>query len=543
MATIPRLLLALLLVPTPGCGDDTGPARVDGGPPDAGPVDAAPSCPTGRRDWPLEEAVIGGDSPAFPSSEPPGGGGLPAFLWGAATAPHQVEGGNRNSDWWAWEEMGRAGGESSDDGPNHWDHYAEDLDLMQADGMNAYRMGIEWAKVFPTRDSFDALTPDAEVVAHYHDVLAALAARGITPMVTLHHFVSPVWWTDPGAPPEDRETMGFTSPTAAEDFRRWAEWAGAEFGGEVDLWITINEPLVIVLAGYLQGSFPPGLVYDPSQDLLIRAVEGEIFSHAAAYDALHAVDTVDADGDGEAALVSIAKHQRVFFGVAPCSPEDAAAAEHFRYLSNALFLNAIVRGDLDRNADGDLDDPGDETAHPDLVGRADFLGVNYYSFSLINGRVHLSDLVPGIPSITDAFTDRPKTDLGWAIYPAGFRTVLEETAAYGLPIYVTENGVADQADALRAPFLVDHLHVLAQAIEAGIDVRGYFYWSLMDNFEWAEGYCPRFGLYRVDYGDPARARTPTAGAAVYRRIISEGRVPADLVESAGAYGTPTLCGG
>ena len=537
-ATIPCWLSILVLL-APACGGDD---RSDAGSSDAGVVDAPPRCPTGNPDYPLAQAVIEGDSPSFPSSAVPAGGGLPPFLWGTATAPHQVEGGNVNSDWWAWEAAGRiANDDRSDDGPDHWTHYEADMDLMQADGLNAYRLGIEWAKLFPTRASFDAMTPDAAVVSHYHDVFAALRARDIVPMVTLHHFVSPIWLIDPLAPVEERKMMGFASPTIADDFALFATWAATEYGGEVDLWITINEPLVIVLGGYLTGVFPPGLVYDPAEDLLARVVRGEIFAHAAAYDALHAIDTLDADGDGEPALVSIAHHMRVFVGESPCTEADALAAERLQYLNDELFLNAIVRGDLDYNADGDLDDPDDGQAMPALVGRADFLGVNYYSLSLINGRVPISDLIPGLPSLTDTRTGLPVNDLGWAIHPAGLRTVLDRAAAYGLPIYVTENGVADQGDGLRATFMVQHLHVLAQAIAAGIDVRGYFHWSLMDNFEWVEGYCPRFGLYGVDFDDPARRRTPSAGAAVYRSIVEAGMVPSSLVEAHSTYDEPVRC--
>lgn len=528
---LPSLFVVLVAV---ACGDDggSGPdggADGGGGDADAGP----PACPTGVSQIPLERPAIEGDSAPFPDG----------FLWGTATAPHQVEGGNVASDWWIWEQMeGRiANGDRSADGPDHWTKYAEDFDLAQADGMNAYRMGIEWAKLFPTREAFDSLTPDPVVVQHYHDVFAALAARGMTPMVTLHHFVSPSWLVDPSAPAADRRMMGFASPTIVDDFAQLAAWAGEEYGGEVDLWITINEPLALVLGGYLVGIFPPGLAYDPADDLLLRVVRGQIRAHAAAFDALHASDASDADGDGAAALVSVAKHQRVFFGEAPCSTADAEAAEKIAYLWNEVFLNAIVHGDLDGNADGDLDDPEDARADAALVGRADFLGINYYGLATVNGRVPISELVPGIPNIEDSRTDLPRNDLGWAIYPGGFRTVLAEAAAYGLPIYVTENGTADRGDALRGPFLVEHLWVLAEAIADGIDVRGYFHWSLMDNFEWAEGYCPRFGLYRVDYDDPARPRSPTPAAGIYRQIISAGRVPSGLVETGRSYGERAPC--
>lgn len=335
--------------------------------------------------------------------------------------------------------------------------------------------------------------------------------------------------------------MGWANENSIADFERLARWAASEYGGEVDLWITINEPLVNTIAGYGFAQFPPGLTYNPTEDLLLRVTINQAFAHAKGYDAIHEVDTIDADGDRHAALVSIAHHLRVFFGDRPCVTRDWDAAERIRYLNNQVFLDAIVKGDLDRNGDGDLDDAMDMRAHPELVGRADFIGLNYYGLSLVNGELMLSDLLPGIPQIIDRRTDRPKSDLEWTIYPGGFRTVLEEAAAYGLPIYVTENGVADQGDVSRSTFLIEHLHVLATAIADGIDVRGYFHWSLMDNFEWHHGYCPRFGLYRVDYTDPTRPRSATDGLVTYRRIIAEGMVAGDLVEGREPYGAPTIC--
>jgi beta-glucosidase len=527
-----------LLLFTAACGDDA--TTVDAGAPDAGAPDAAFDCPTGMTAYPFVEPDFEGASAAFPPSNSPGRGGLP-FLWGSATAAHQVEGGNTESDWWQWEQMGRAHDQSSDEGPNHWEHYAEDFDRAQSDGMNAYRMGIEWAKLFPTRESFETMTPDPIAVQHYHDVLGALRDREIIPMVTLHHFVSPIWWSDPRLPAEERKTMGWASDRAVEDFERFARWAATEYGAEVDLWITINEPLVNVIAGYGLAQFPPGLSYNPAEDLLVRVTINQVFAHAKAFDAIHDADTTDVDGDDAPALVSIAHHMRVFFGDRPCVERDWAAAERLRYLNNQIFLDAIVDGNLDRNADGDYDDDGDMRAHPELVGRADFIGLNYYGLSLVNADIRLSDLLPGIPQIIDRRTDRPKSDLEWTIYPGGFRTVLDEAAAYGLPIYITENGVADQGGVLRSTFLIEHLHVLATAIADGIDVRGYFHWSLMDNFEWAEGYCPRFGLYRIDYDDPARTRTETPGLLTYRRIIAEGMVAEDLLDNREPYGAPTVC--
>lgn len=481
-------------------------------------------------------ADTSGDSPMFLRD-----GGAP-FLWGVATSGHQIEGGNTASDWWAYEQINGhvADGARSDDGPDHWNNVEADAALIREGlGANAYRMSIEWSRIFPTREAFETMTPDKAAVAHYHAELTALRSRGIQTMVTLHHFSSPAWWIDMTASQADRGQMGFASEAGPAEFARWAGWAAAEFGGEVDFWITINEPLVYLLAGYVQSAGPPGLVL--AEEPMLRAFYGLVYGHALAYDAIHEADVVDASGkDGVAAAVSVAKHQRVFLAKNPCRPRDVAAASHYQYLMDRMYLNAVVLGDFDGNADGDVDDKEDSAADPALVGRMDFIGLNYYGPSLIDGSIQPLRFLPGYPLQDHLPTEQPKNDLAWDIYPNGFRFVLDEAAGYGLPIYVTENGTADAADVVRPRYLADHLHVLAQAMEAGVDVRGYFAWSLMDNFEWSEGYCPRFGLYRVDYGSKERTRTATEGASLYRKIIEAGRVlAADAADY--VYGAPTLC--
>ncbi|RMH41539.1 MAG: glycoside hydrolase family 1 protein [Deltaproteobacteria bacterium] len=465
------------------------------------------------------------------------------FLWGTAIAPYQVEGGLHATDWYQWETLGLCGdcpeGEHADDGPDFWTHYPDDLAAAAALSTNAIRLGIDWSRVFPTAESFpDA--PDADAVATYHDMLATARAEGLSVMVTLHHFATPVWLHDltdlDGRP-------GWVDPATAEAFATFAGWAAAEFGGEVDLWITINEPIPYVLGGWIAGSTPPGKSFDI--DGAFAVLFNLIDAHARAYDAIHEADAVDADGDGIAAQVSIAHHMRVYLPLDPGDPDHVRATDMIRYLSNDFVLNALVRGDVDRNFDFDADDPEDTRASDALRGRLDFVGLNYYGVSLVVPTANDNNFpVIGLPlqsNLDRQGFDAPQTDFGWAIYPSGLREVLDELQAYGLPIIVTENGLADATDAQRPRFLLDHLYELARAIGDGIDVRGYFHWSLMDNFEWSSGFCPRFGLYRVDYGDPDRRRTAGEGAAVYRRIIEANAVPVDLFADYGYPGSETLC--
>jgi beta-glucosidase len=472
------------------------------------------------------------------ASLPPAVGRFPdGFHWGTAIAPYQVEGGLHATDWHRWETVcPSCSGDHADDGPDFWNRYAEDLGIAVALGTNAIRLGIEWARVFPTRESFPG-SPDAAAVARYHAILDEARRRGLIVMVALHHFSTPLWLADPARPGELR---GWEDAATADLFATWAGWVAAEFGADVDWWLTINEPLGYVAAGWLGGVFPPGKL--GARDDAMSVIGNLIRGHARAYDRIHAADGVDADGDGRAAWVSFAAHNRVFLPRLATSAADVAAAEALRRVNNLLFLDAVTRGDLDWNVDGDLDDAGEARADPELAGRLDYAALQYYGVSLVVASG--ADLHPFALALMNDLPryglQVPVTDFGTVIYPQGLRVVLDELRPYGLPIVITENGLADAADAQRPRFLADHLYVLGRAIDDGLDVRGYYHWSLIDNFEWAAGYCPRFGLVHVDFADPARPRTIGEGARVYQEIVGAGTVPPSLFARYPAYPEPTL---
>jgi beta-galactosidase len=217
------------------------------------------------------------------------------------------------------------------------------------------------------------------------------------------------------------------------------------------------------------------------------------------------------------------------------NPLDVQGTQHADYLFNLLFLNGAINGDVDANANGTIDS-GEH--HPELVGKADFVGVNYYFRAVVQGLpVPLTPVIPILDFIPTTSYQTPQnptappcpstcSDFGWEIYPIGLREMLAEAATYGRPIYITENGIADANDDQRPAYLVHHLEVLDQAIaDAVADVRGYFHWALMDNFEWASGYFPKFGLYAVN----AKKRLVTRQSARdYRRIVKANAIPADL---------------
>jgi beta-glucosidase len=464
----------------------------------------------------------------------------PTFLWGTSTSGFQVEKGDANSDWAHWVATpGKiAGGDNPDlGGPDALDHVADDVALMKQLGLGAYRFSIEWARVYPSRAAFDADTPDGAAIAAYDALLSALSAAGIRPIVTLVHFSLPDWLSD-GVPQSASEPQGWERPEMQGLFAEWCSRAAARWGGSVDWWLTINEPLSYALGGYVQGSFPPGVALDVGRAVAVMKAQAR--AHAACFDAIHAADTLDADGDGKPAQVSVAKHQRTFHPYDPADAGDQAAAQHVDYVWNRWFLNAIVEGDWDEDLDGAYTSSGDIMGDASLAHRADYIGVNYYSDTLVSASTGLVLPILDASVFADHLpTGRPRSDVAWDIYPEGLGAVLDEAASYGLPMLVTENGVADASDDNRGRFLLEHLYQVGRAIERGDDVVGYLHWSFIDNFEWASGFCPRYGL--VSYDPVSGARTAKGSAATYSSIIARGSLTGASVGASPPYAAPREC--
>jgi beta-glucosidase len=454
------------------------------------------------------------------------------FLWGSATAGFQVEKGLADTDWGAWAATAGKiqGGSKPDDGPDAFAHVGDDIAAMQGAGLGAYRFSFELARVYPTRDAFEKDQPAADGLAAYDDLVAKLRAAKIVPLATLHHFVWPLWMSDPK---DAQKPQGFERDDAVDVIATWCERMGKRYGKDVDWWVTINEPTVEAGVGYLAGQWPPGVL---DADRMVGVMKKQVEAHARCFDALHAADTVDADGDGKAALVSIAKHNRFYEPFDPTSDDDKAAAEHSRRFWNTWFLDAIVKGDVDEDFDDQLG-AGDRVGDPKLKGRADYLGINYYGVSRIAAHALQLPHVGVQPAQFNLQDGRPKNDLGWSIAPEKFGAVLDEATAYGLPIVVTENGIADAGGENRPRFLLEHAFELGKAIARGDDVVGYFHWSLVDNFEWASGFCPKFGLYHFDAS--TKARTPTAAVATMKALASTGSLAKATIDALPAYAAPT----
>lgn len=469
------------------------------------------------------------DSVSFPAS----------FLFGTATAGFQIEKGDSNTDWADFVKLQgkiKNGDTPDNGGPDALDHVDDDIALMTQTGQNAYRFSIEWGRLFPTKASFDSNTPDPAALAAYDSEIQKLQNAHIAPMVTLFHWALPNWLSDVSKP---SDPQGWERPETAAAFTQFCSRMAQHFGPSVDWWITLNEPLVYVTTGYLQGGSPPGVVLDANRAFAVARTFARV--HASCFDAIHQADTTDADGDGKAAWVSVAAHLRTFHPLDDTNPDDVAATKHVEYLWNRWFLNATINGDWDDDIDGNYTGPNDVKGDPTLAHRMDYVGVNYYSDTLISAHTGLVIPVVNATVAQDHLpTDRPKTDVAWDIYPEGLRDVLLDVVKpYGLPVLITENGIADRADVNRARFLTDHLYELGWAMKDGLDVRGYFHWSLIDNFEWQNGFCPKFGFASVD--PTTGARTLRASGATYQKIISAKTIKKADLDALPPYQTTPFC--
>lgn len=397
------------------------------------------------------------------------------FLFGSSTAAHQVEGGNVGNDWWAWEHRGDGPArESSGDAIDHYHRYADDFALLAALGQNAHRLSLEWSRIEPAPGEWSQAALD-----HYKRVLTTLGENGLTGLVTLVHFTVPRWFAERGS---------WLAPDAVDRFAAYVQKVADELGDLIPYACTINEPQIVALYGYLVGAFPPG-----HQDLEeCRRVNGVLAdAHRAAVQALRA---------GRGAPDSGICLQLP--AVEPARPGDEACEAAYRE-ARALLYDPYV--DALRE-------------HPATAG--EFLGVQYYTRTRID------------PALPEGFAPPPagtrRTQMGWEWYPNGLRAALHEASTAGLPLIVTENGIATSDDTERIEYLDLHLRAVLQAIDEGCDVRGYIYWSSFDNFEWNEGFRPTFGLVGIDYSNGLRR--VVRPSAVAFGAVARARRPAALRE-------------
>ncbi len=396
------------------------------------------------------------------------------FAWGTATAAHQVEGNNTNNNWYEWERSVDDGGISrihnndrSGLAADHWNRYPEDIILMKDLGVSHYRFSVEWSRIEPEKGRYDL-----EALAHYRRMCEALVEADITPVVTLHHFTHPTWFEEMGAFEKEENTDHFVG---------FSELVFNELRDLVPMWCTFNEPSVFVAQGYFNGIFPPGKK-DPI--LAGTVLENMLNAHVRTYHQLKSIPGSDGN------KIGLVKNIFQFDPYRRWHVLDWA----FSKILNDVYTNAplefLKTGESSFYMPGMVDN---KMSNELAVGTLDFIGLNYYSRMHVKGQLNAVE-----PFVFDTREQDIMTDMGYPLYAEGFHRALKTISRMDVPIYVTENGLADDSDSVRPLFIKRYLYALNQALRERIDVRGYFYWSLMDNFEWAEGYSMKFGLYEVD---------------------------------------------
>lgn len=401
------------------------------------------------------------------------------FLWGASTSSHQIEGNTKNQ-WTEWEkENARRLSEEAKDKWQDWqknsfpemfevsnyisgkacDHYnrfEEDFDLAKEGGHNAYRFSIEWSRIEPEEGIFN----EAEI-EHYRKVIQELKKRKLEPFICLWHWTNPLWLGDAA---ETRKDFPFY-------FSRYAKKVVESLGQDVKFWMTINEPTSVIASGYVSGSWPPGKKSVLNTFNLYKNLSN---AHNKAYEEIKNINP--------RFQVGFANILHSFQPYRENNWLDILAIKIGKYFVNERFLNLTL-------------------------GKNDFLTVQYY--------FHHKLKFPG----KDKNENSSVSDMGWEIYPEGIYHIIKDLKKHNLPIYVTENGLADADDSRRIKFIAEHIYWVKKAIDCGADVRGYFYWSLLDNFEWDKGFWPRFGLIEIDY--KTLERKPRKSFWEYKKIIEK----------------------
>ena len=408
------------------------------------------------------------DSKSFP----------PGFLWGTSTAAHQVEGDNRNNDWWAFEQQpGRIhAGDTSEVACDHYNRFKDDFRILSRMHNNAHRLSIEWSRVEPAPGDFDS-----RQIRHYRDVLGELREQGLKPMLTLHHFTSPLWLSTRG---------GWTSPEAVDAFARFVKRVVGELGDLVEMWCTLNEPNIYAANGWLMGEFPPGRRGD------LRSIYRVLSNMRRA-------------------------HEEAYLIIKKAFPDAPVGLSHHKFLmipATSRRVDHWAAGVAQRSLDSWPVATG--RLQPVVAASSDFIGIAHYW-----GQLAAFDPIRPQDQFVRRFNPpgQPLTEMGWVSDPLWMRDVLNGLKRYQKPVYITENGISTSDDTVRERYLREILEQVWLAIEDGVDVRGYFHWTAIDNFEWARGYSQRFGLIELDPTTLGRRVKPSG--RLYSRIAQANALP------------------
>lgn len=411
----------------------------------------------------------------------------PGLLLGAATAATQIEGGECDHNWNDWYRRGKIkDGTNPARSDDHYNRWREDADLMADMGLKVYRFGIEWARICPAEN-----TVDQSAIAHYREEMTYLRKKGISLLLTIHHFTNPMWFEKKG---------GFSKPENIGYFTGFVELVVKSFGDLVSEYITINEPNVYATDSYYFGDWPPG---EKSFGQTVKIMSNMSVCHIKAYELIHKMRREMGFNDTK---VSFAMHLRVFDPKNPGNPWHRICA----VLLERFFQEAITEA----MAFGKFKWPLKASLPVETGGYCDFIGINYYSRTTVSG------FGDGIRK------NAPKNDLGWEIYPEGIIRCSEKL--YSLikrPIYITENGTCDNDDTFRCRYIYDHLKLIC---ESKLPFERYYHWCFCDNFEWLEGESARFGLVHVDY--ETQKRTVKKSGSFYSEVIKAGGVTSEIYE-------------
>ena len=421
------------------------------------------------------------------------------FLWGTATSAHQVEGGNTNNDWWLWEQQpGRISDATrSGNACEWWDgRWKEDFDRASSGGQNAHRLSIEWSRVEPTPGVWDG-----EALIQYREIIKGAIKRGLTPMVTFHHFTNPAWIAELG---------GWANNETVAYFERYVRKAASSLNDLVNHWVTFNEPNTYLYYAYIRGTFPPANL-DTLQ--AIQAAQNLALGHAAAYHTLHELQAE--------ASVGIAHTYSDMQPAHPANPIERRLAKMRGNRFNGLFPRLLH--------DGQLRLLGKRITLRKVMDTQDFFGLSYFStenvtFDLRNVKESFSKGIPEDPQAWIVEQDKP----------GGIFRALDFARSFKLPIFITANGVDDASDELRRVALAKNLQGVWKAASFNWKLQGYFHWSLVDHFSWQHGWAKHFGLWAVDPETQARTKRPSAD--FYADICRSNSLTSEMV----ALHSPTI---
>ncbi len=496
------------------------------------------------------------------------------FKWGVSQSGFQFEMGDMyrrfidtNTDWWHWVRdphnisMKLVSGDLPEDGIDYIELFKKDHEIAHKLGFNIYRIGIEWSRIFPhptwlievdveydgnnlvkhvriTEEDLRKLDEiaDKDAVRLYREIILDLRRLGFKVIVNLFHFTLPYWLHNPlrARASNLREgPLGLLDDRFPIEFAKYAAYLAWKFGDLVDLWSTMNEPMVPVELGYMgtYTGFPPGVL---AVEHVSKAISNIVIAHALAYDMIKKFDQAKADpGSSKPAEVGLIHNIIPAYDLGDV--ESSIAAEHYSYFHNELILNAIVKGSLDVGLDQET-----IVKPPVLGGKLDWFGVNYYTRLVVRRektrfkgyKILDFDAVPGYGYACTPYgisgIGRWCDGMGWEHYPEGIKTAIRLAKSYIDNLYITENGTSDSRDIYRPAYIVNHLYMIYELLQEGIRINGYLHWALTDNYEWAHGFRQKFGLYEVDL--ITKDRIPRLSSKIYKEIVQSNSIPREYMK-------------